>query len=99
MTGSNIRTDTAEYPGDDAGYAWWRNTHPSGYVLAVSPKDPPLLHAARCAEIDRDRHPGRLRAAGRRQVCASTTAALRAWVARELPGAPAVLVRCPKCSP
>ncbi len=96
---SDARTDTAEYPGDDAGYGWWRNTHPGGYVLAVRARQAPLLHRVRCPEIDRDRHPGRLRAAGSRQICAETTAALRAWVARELPEAGAVLARCPKCAP
>lgn len=95
----DLLRDTAEFPGDDAGYAWWRTTHPAGYVLAVSAREAPLLHRVRCPEIDRDRHPKRLAAAGRRQVCAETTAALRAWVARELPGASPVLARCAKCSP
>ena len=99
MTDSqDLRIATTEYP-DDAGYAWWRSTHPEGYVLATSAKDAPVLHRATCSEVDRDRHPKRLRAAGRRQVCAETTVALRAWVARELPGASPVLARCPKCSP
>ncbi len=96
---SDARTDTAEYPGDDAGYGWWRNTHPGGYVLAVRARHAPLLHRVGCGEIDRDRHPKRLAAAGRRQICAETAAALRAWVARELPGASPVLARCPKCGP
>jgi hypothetical protein len=94
----DLLTATDELPGD-ADYAWWRSTHPAGYVLAVSAKQPPVLHRASCREIDRDRHPGRLKAAGRRQICAETTAALRAWVARELAGASPVLARCPKCSP
>jgi hypothetical protein len=93
------RTDTAEFAGDDAGYGWWRNTHPAGYVLAVRARQAPLLHRAGCDQVDRDRHPGRLRAAGSRQLCAETTTALRAWVARELPGAGAVLARCPRCAP
>ena len=99
MDSTDFRTATAEYPGDDAGYGWWRSTHPAGYVLAISAKDPPVLHSVACSEVDRDRHPKRLHAAGRRQICAETPAALRAWVARELPGASPVLRRCPKCSP
>ena len=42
-------TATAEYAGDDAGYAWWRHTHPSGYVLAVRARHEPVLHRAACA--------------------------------------------------
>jgi hypothetical protein len=79
----DLLTATAEFPGD-AAYAWWLNTHPRGYVLAVSPKDPPLLHRASCPEIDRTRHAKRLAAAGRRQICAEAPGALRAWVVREL---------------
>lgn len=94
----DLLTATAEFP-DDPGYAWWRSTHPAGYVLAVSPRDVPLLHRAACPEIDRDRHPKRLRAAGRRQICAESPAAVRAWVARELPGSAVVLARCPRCGP
>jgi hypothetical protein len=94
----DLLTATAEFP-EDAAYAWWRTTHPSGYVLAVSPKDAPLLHRASCPEIDRDRHPKRLRAAGRRQICAEAPGALRAWVARELPSRGALVARCPKCGP
>ena len=89
---------TAEFP-DDAAYAWWRTTHPAGYVLATSASQPPVLHRASCSDVDRDRHPKRLRAAGRRQVCAETPAALRGWVARALPDAGPVLARCPKCGP
>jgi hypothetical protein len=106
-------TATAEYAGDDAGYAWWRHTHPSGYVLAVRARHEPVLHRAACAAVDRDRHPGRLRAAGSRQVCAATKPALRAWLAAErasaapaagapAPGAPtagALVARCPRCAP
>lgn len=93
-------TATVEFPGDDAGYAWWRNSHPTGFVLAVRARQAPLLHRASCSDVDRDRHPGRLRAAGSRQVCAEMKGALRGWVARELPGGPAGMVaRCPKCAP
>jgi hypothetical protein len=84
---------------EDARYAWWRNTHPGGYILAVRARQAPVLHRAACAEVDRDRHPGRLKAAGSRQVCAETKPALRAWVAREGAGPARVLERCPKCSP
>ena len=94
----DLRTATAEYP-DDAAYAWWRNSHTGGFVLAVSARDAPILHRATCREIDRDRHPKRLHAAGRRQICAETAAALRAWTSRELPGSSPVLARCPKCAP
>jgi hypothetical protein len=105
--GDDPLTATAEYPGDDAGYAWWRNTHPAGYVLALRARQAPVLHRATCGAVDRDRHPGRLRAAGSRQICAATKPALRAWLARELPGgapgAPAgggaLLARCPTCGP
>ena len=94
----DFQTATAELA-DDAAYAWWRNAHPSGYVLDVRARKPPLLHRPSCDRIDRDRHPGALRAKGSRQICADTTAALRAWVARELPGASPVLARCPRCGP
>lgn len=92
-------TETAEYEGDDAGYAWWRNTHPAGYVLAVRARHPPMLHKATCSDVDRDRRPGRLKARGARQVCADTKAALRAWLAREAPGDGKMIERCPKCGP
>ena len=95
----DLREATDEYTGDDAGYGWWLNTHPNGLVLAVRARTPPMLHRASCREVDRDRHPGRLKAAGSRQICAQTTAALRAWLAREAPEESAVLIRCPKCSP
>jgi hypothetical protein len=94
----DLLTATAEFP-EDAAYAWWRTTHPGGYVLAVSAKHEPLLHRASCPEVDRDRHPKRLRAAGRRQICAEAPGALRAWVAREAPGRGALVARCPKCGP
>jgi hypothetical protein len=94
----DLLTATAEFP-EDAAYGWWRTTHPNGYVLAVSPRDPPLLHRASCKEIDRDRHPKRLSAPGRRQICADAPGALRAWVGRELPGSGPVVARCPKCGP
>lgn len=96
---ADLRTAVAEFAGDDAGYAWWRSTHPAGLVLAVRAKQPPMLHRVSCREIDRDAHPGRLKAAGARQICAETTTALRAWVKSELPDAGPVLARCPKCSP
>ena len=86
-------------PPDDAAYAWWRTTHPGGYVLAVRARQAPLLHRATCPEIDRDRHSGRLHATGSRQICAESKPALRAWVARELPEHTALLGRCPKCAP
>lgn len=89
---------TLEFP-DDAEYAWWLNTHPDGYVLAVRTRSAPLLHKATCPEIDRDVHPGRLRAKGARQVCAQAKSALRAWASRELEGGGALLARCPKCGP
>lgn len=94
----DMRTATAELP-DDAQYAWWRDAHPNGYVLDVRARKPPLLHKPRCDRIDRDRHPGALKAAGSRQICADSTAALRAWLARELPGSSPVLARCPRCGP
>ena len=86
-------------PADDAAYAWWRNGHPAGYVLAVRARHPPVLHRAACSEVDRDRHPGRLRAKGSRQICADAKPALRAWVARELPEHAGMVDRCPKCAP
>ena len=109
----DLWTATAEYAGDDAGYAWWRHAHPAGYVLAVRARHAPVLHRAACADVDRDRHPGRLRASGSRQVCAESKPALRAWLAREgLSGASppeaspsgaspsgALLARCPRCAP
>lgn len=88
---------TQEFP-DDAEYGWWLNTHPDGYVLAVRTRSAPLLHKATCPEIDRDVHPGRLRAKGARQICAEAKSALRTWAARELEGS-ALLARCPKCGP
>jgi hypothetical protein len=96
-------TATAEYAGDDPGYAWWRHAHPGGYVLAVRARHAPVLHRATCGAVDRDRHPGRLRAKGSRQICAESKPALRAWLAREVPAAPdapaALLARCPTCGP
>ena len=91
-------TAVEEFP-DDASYAWWRNTHPAGYVLAVRARGGPVLHRAACAEVDRDRHPGRLTARGSRQLCAETKVALRAWSSRESAGPAGVLERCPRCSP
>ncbi len=92
-------SDVAEFAGDDAGYAWWRTTHPHGFVLAVRARKPPLLHRASCDKVDRDRHPGALGAAGSRQLCAETKVALRAWLAREAPEGTALVERCPKCGP
>lgn len=90
---------TVEFADDAAGYAWWRNSHPAGLVLAVRARKPPLLHRATCDKVDRDRHPGALTARGSRQICANTPAALRGWLAREAAGASPVLARCPKCAP
>jgi hypothetical protein len=84
---------------DDASYSWWLNTHPSGYVLAVRARHPPMLHRARCSDVDRDRRPGRLKAKGARQLCADNKTALRAWLAREMPDAAQIVARCPKCAP
>jgi hypothetical protein len=91
-------TDTAEFD-DDASYAWWRNTHPDGFVLAVRARHPPLLHRANCPDVDRDRRPGRLKAKGSRQICAEMKPALREWVTREMPSETMLLDRCPKCGP
>lgn len=91
--------DVAEFTGDDAGYAWWRTTHPYGFVLAVRARKAALLHRASCDKVDRDRHPGALGAAGSRQLCAETKVALRAWLAREAPELTAMIERCPKCGP
>ena len=41
----DLHAATDEFP-DDAAYAWWLDTHPDGFVLAVSAKDPPVLHRA-----------------------------------------------------
>ena len=95
----DLRVETSEFGGDDAGYLWWRNTHPNGLILAIRARSAPIRHRVSCKDVDRDRHPGRLKAAGSRQICAASASALRAWLAREMPDAPAVLPRCPKCSP
>jgi len=79
---------------DDAAYDWWREAHPDGFVLAVRARKPPMLHRARCAEIDRGEHPGRLNAKGSRQM----KSALRAWAAAELQ-TQGLIERCPKCGP
>lgn len=92
-------TDVEEFDGDDASYSWWLNTHPDGFVLALRARQPPLLHRARCKEVDRDRHPGRLKAKGSRQLCAEMKSALRGWVHREMPEQTQLLARCPKCEP
>lgn len=91
--------DVVEFASDDAGYSWWRNTHPHGYVLAVRRRREPLLHRARCDDIDPDRHPGRMNAAGSRQLCSSSKASLRAWLKVHLPEVTGMLERCPKCGP
>ena len=88
---------TAEEFPDDAAYAWWLTTNPGGYVLAVRARQAPILHRARCQEVDRDRHAGRLHAAGSRQICALTTGAIRGWVKREMPELTGPLARCQKC--
>lgn len=90
--------ETAEFD-DDAAYAWWRDTHPDGFVLAVRARKPPVLHRARCPEVDRDVHPGRLKAKGSRQVCADHKSALRSWHAREVPDHAGLIDRCTKCAP
>ena len=84
---------------DDASYAWWRNTHPWGFVLSVRARRAPLLHRASCRDVDRERKPGALKAAGSRQICADDKAALREWLRREDPSSGPVLERCPKCAP
>ena len=94
----DLRSATWEHP-DDAEYGWWRNTHPAGYVLAVRARREPMLHRAACADVDRDRHPGALKARGSRQICAETTSALRGWLAAQDPPHTAPVARCPKCSP
>ena len=90
--------ETEEFD-DDASYSWWRDSHPEGFILAVRARHPPLLHRARCPDVDRDRHPGRLKARGSRQLCADAKSALRAWLKRELPGNAELVARCPKCAP
>ena len=94
----DLLTATWEFD-DDAAYAWWRNAHPSGYVLGVRARRDPVLHRASCREVDRDRHPGALKARGSRQVCAETTSALRAWLLAQDPSRAGPTERCPKCSP
>lgn len=89
--------DTVEEFEDDASYSWWRDTHPDGFVLAVRARSAPLLHRAKCSEVDRDRHPGRLRAKGARQICSDTKSSLRAWASQE--GTVGLIDRCPKCGP
>jgi hypothetical protein len=84
---------------DDAAYAWWRNTHPDGFVLAVRARHAPVLHKARCPDVDRDRRPGRLKAKGSRQLCADAKSPLRAWLKRESPELEGMIDRCPKCGP
>ena len=94
----DLFADTVEPP-DDAAYAWWRNAHPAGFVLAVRARKEPVLHRSGCRDVDRDRKPGALKAKGSRQICAESAQALRAWLARELPESTGLLARCPKCGP
>ena len=96
---SDPLTDVVEFAGDDAGYAWWRSTHPHGFVLDVRARKAPLLHRASCGKVDRDRHPGALGARGSRQLCAESKPALRAWLAREAPEAAGLVARCERCGP
>lgn len=84
---------------DDASYAWWRNTHAGGYVLAVRARREAVLHRASCRDVDRDRHPGALKARGSRQVCAEYKPALREWLRVEEPARTAPVERCAKCGP
>jgi hypothetical protein len=88
-----------EEPEGDAEYAWWRDTHPDGFVLAVRARKPPVLHRARCPEVDRDVHRGRLKAKGSRQICADHKSALRVWHQREVPEHAGLIERCTKCGP
>jgi len=84
---------------DDASYAWWRDPHPDGFILALRARHPPLLHRASCADVDRDRRPGRLKAKGSRQLCADAKSALRARLHHEVPEEGQLFARCPKCAP
>lgn len=62
-------------------------------------RHPPLLHLARCGEVDPDVHPGRLKAKGSRQICSDTKSALRTWLARETNAQGKLIERCTKCGP
>lgn len=93
----DLFAETAEFE-DDASYAWWRDSHPDGYVLTVRAKHPPLLHHATCKDVDRAQRRG-LKAKGSRQICADTKSALRAWVHREMSEGATLVARCPKCGP
>ncbi len=95
---ADLHSATEEFA-DDAAYAWWINSHPRGYVLAVRARKEPLLHRATCRDVDRDRKPGALKAKGSRQLCASSPEALRAWLRANEPATAAMLARCPKCGP
>ena len=90
--------ETAEFE-DDNEYAWWREANPDGFVLAVRARKPPVLHRARCSEVDRDRHPGRLKGKGARQVCSATKSTLRTWCSAEVPEHAGLIDRCTKCGP
>jgi hypothetical protein len=96
--GDTAHGDTVEFE-DDNEYSWWRDANPDGFVLAVRARKPPVLHRAKCSEVDRDRHPGRLKAKGSRQVCSATKSTLRAWYTAEIPEHAALIDRCTKCSP
>ncbi|HYW06137.1 MAG TPA: hypothetical protein VE913_04220 [Longimicrobium sp.] len=84
---------------DDASYSWWRDAHPRGFVLAVRAGKPPVLHHSTCSDVDRDRHPRRLKAKGSRQLCADSKSALRTWHGTEVPEHGGLIDRCPKCAP
>jgi hypothetical protein len=95
---SDDAAEVSEFP-DDASYSWWRDSHPDGYVLAVRARHPPVLHHARCSDVDRDRRPGRLKAKGSRQLCADAKSVLRTWARQEIATGDQLLARCPKCAP
>ena len=90
--------DVQAFDQDDAGYSWWRDAHPAGYILAVRARRPPMLHLATCRDVDRDQSRS-LKAKGARQLCAEMKSALRACVKQELPDERGLLARCPKCEP
>jgi hypothetical protein len=97
--GESAAGDVLELVAKDAAYSWWRNTHQDGYILSMRRRGAPLLHRARCPDLDPDRHPGRLNAAGSRQICSASKESLRAWLKAEIPEMTGMLGRCPKCGP
>jgi hypothetical protein len=97
--GGGSPDDVLELAAGEAGYSWWRNTNPNGYVLSMRRSGAPLLHRARCSDVDPDRHPRRMSAPGARHMCSASKASLRAWLKLELPSMTGTLERCPKCSP